>query len=156
VQDPVQLLVGQQIVQLCRAHRATAQGLLAELGLHPGQEMVLMLLWHQDGQPQSHLAQHLGVAAPTVSKMLDRLEQAQILERHASSLDNRVSLVYLTPKGKQLEPQVAAVWQELEQRTTEHLTPVEVSQFQGILKKVLLSLRHGNMADGCEPTSHNS
>jgi MarR family transcriptional regulator, organic hydroperoxide resistance regulator len=95
-------------VQLCRAHRATAQGLLAELGLHPGQEMVLMLLWHQDGQPQSQLVQRLGVAAATISKMLDRLEQAQFLERRPSSLDNRVSLVYLTPKGKQLEPQVAA------------------------------------------------
>jgi MarR family transcriptional regulator, organic hydroperoxide resistance regulator len=146
--------LGYQIVQLCRAHRATAQGLLAELGLHPGQEMILMHLWQQDGQAQSQLAQRLGVAAPTVSKMIDRLEQAQILERRTSSQDSRVSHVYLTQKGKKLEPQVAAMWQQLEQRTTEHLSPDEAAHFQNLLEKVLTGLRHENMADGCEPTSH--
>jgi MarR family transcriptional regulator, organic hydroperoxide resistance regulator len=145
--------LGQRIVQLCRAHRATAQNLLSALGLHPGQEMILMLLWQQDGQAQSQLAQRLGVAAPTVSKMLDRLEQNQILERRTSSQDSRVSLVFLTPKGQALEPQVAAIWQQLEDRTTEHLTQAELTQFQSILGKVLLGLRHENTVDDCDLNS---
>jgi MarR family transcriptional regulator, organic hydroperoxide resistance regulator len=138
-----------RIVQLCRAHRATAQGLLAELGLHPGQEMVLMHLWRQDGQTQSQLAQRLGVAAPTVSKMLDRLEQNQILERRTSSQDSRVSHVYLTQKGQDLEPLVANVWQQLEQRTVGHLSPDEAAQFQHLLEKVLLGFGETDMAGEC-------
>jgi DNA-binding MarR family transcriptional regulator len=85
--------------------------------------------------------------------MLDRLEQNQILERRTSSQDSRVSLVFLTPKGQALEPQVAAIWQQLEDRTTEHLTQAELTQFQSILGKVLLGLRHENTVDDCDLNS---
>jgi MarR family transcriptional regulator, organic hydroperoxide resistance regulator len=129
------------IVQLCRAHRAAAGALLSEIGLHPGQEIILMHLWQKDGQSQRQLADLLHVRAPTVTKMLQRLEQTGILERRQSSSDNRVMQVWLTETGKNLEPKVTAIWAELEQRNVKYLEPEEKIEFQKTLQKILKGLQ---------------
>lgn len=115
--------------------------MLSELGLHPGQEIILMHLWQKDGQSQKQLAQLLHVQAPTVTKMLQRLEQTGILERRQSSSDNRVMHVWLTETGKNLEPKVVAIWAELEQRNLKYLNKQEKTEFQKILKKILKGLQ---------------
>lgn len=132
------------IVQLCRTHRATAGALLSELGLHPGQEIILMHLWQKDGQSQKQLAELLHVQAPTVTKMLQRLEQTGILERRQSSSDNRVMHVWLTEKGKNLEPKVVAIWAELEQRNVKYLDSEEKIEFQKTLQKILKGLQESS------------
>ncbi len=142
--------LGYGIVQLCRAHRALAGGLLSTLGLHPGQEIILMQLWQQDGLNQTQLTQLLNVQAPTVSKMLQRLEQTGILERRPSSLDHRIMQVWLTQSGKDLESKVAAIWTELETRTTEHLSHEERTVFEATLSKIVVGLRQPNF--GCSET----
>lgn len=45
--------VGYLLVQVCKSHRSSIGAALAALGLHPGQEMILMQLWSQDGLIQS-------------------------------------------------------------------------------------------------------
>lgn len=139
------------IIQLCRSHRAIAGALLSKLGLHPGQEIILMHLWKRDGQSQKQLVDLLHVQAPTVTKMLQRLEQTGILERRPSKTDNRVMHVWLTQTGKDLEPQVNAVWKELEQRTKEHLNQTERAVFQATIQKVLLGLRDTGTSPCTEP-----
>ncbi len=139
--------LGYNIVQLCRAHRTTAGALLSKLGLHPGQEIILMHLWKKDGQSQKQLAELLYIQAPTVTKMLQRLEQTGILERRPSSTDHRVMHVWLTQSGKDLESKVSEVWAELEQRTQENLSQAEQRAFQEIIQKVLLGLRNANSKD---------
>jgi MarR family transcriptional regulator, organic hydroperoxide resistance regulator len=133
--------LGYQIVQLCRAHRALASEMLSKIGLHIGQEIILMHLWKQDGQNQTQLAQQMNVQAPTVTKMLQRLEQTGILERRTAKHDQRVTNVWLTQKGKDLEPKVNEIWAELEQRTIEHLSHEERTSFEVIIKKIVLGLR---------------
>ena len=44
------------LAKVCKAHRANIGGLLAEHGLHVGQEMVLMELWEDDGLRGGELA----------------------------------------------------------------------------------------------------
>jgi DNA-binding MarR family transcriptional regulator len=66
--------------------------------LHRGMASVLATL--DDGpQPVSRLAEHEGVAQPTLTRMVARLEAEGFVHRERSADDGRVVLVGLTPRG---------------------------------------------------------
>jgi MarR family transcriptional regulator, organic hydroperoxide resistance regulator len=124
------------LAKVCRAHRANVGELLAELGLHVGQEMVLLELWERDGLRGGELADRLGVEPPTVTKMLRRLEGCNLVERHRDPSDARSFRVYLTGKGRSLEAPVVRCWAAVEERTLAGMTPGERTTFYRLLTKV--------------------
>src|ERR671938_1994268 len=95
------------LAKVCKAHRAYVGALLAEYGLHVGQEMVLLELWQEDGLRGGELALRLGVEPPTVTKMLRRLEGCGLVERRSDRTDARSLRVYLTREGRALKEPVA-------------------------------------------------
>lgn len=115
--------VSYAIFQLARAHRGFAAGLLRELDLHPGQELVLMNLFDRDGQTQSELLASVGLDHSTVSKTLRRMQDAGLLIRQPADHDRRVMVVHLTEKGRAMREPIASMWQTLEETTTRNLTP---------------------------------
>ena len=135
------------IIQVARAHRATALTHLSKLGLHPGQEIILMQLLRRDGQSQTQLAERLGVQAPTVTKMLQRLEAGDFVERRPSSQDNRVTLVYLSAKGRSLEQPLQEAWATLEQQTGLGLSNAEHDTLAKLLERLRSNL--AGEVDGC-------
>lgn len=115
--------VSYAIFQLARAHRGFAAGLLRELDLHPGQELVLMHLFDRDGQTQSELLASVGLDHSTVSKTLRRMQDAGLLIRQPADHDRRVMVVHLTEKGRAMREPIASMWQTLEETTTRNLSP---------------------------------
>jgi MarR family transcriptional regulator, organic hydroperoxide resistance regulator len=140
--------IGYTIVQLCRTHRAAVGSRLATLGLHPGQEVILMQLWREDGQSQKQLAQRMRVQPPTVTKMLQRLETSGIVERRESTTDARSVRAFLTQRGRDLEPQVQAIWTDMDHRTTANIPSAELEAFEVTLGKIIANLREGQTEEG--------
>src|SRR5215210_9307400 len=103
------------LAKVCKAHRAYIGGLLAEHGLHVGQEMALLEPWQEDGLRGGELAARLGVEPPTVTKMLRRLEGCGLVERRQDPKDARSFRVYLTEKGRALDGPVARCWAQAEE-----------------------------------------
>src|SRR3712207_9018120 len=101
--NPIRESTGYALAKVCRAHRGDVGELLAEVGLHVGQEMVLIELWEQDGLRGGELADRLGVEPPTITKMLRRLEGCGLVDRRQDSEDARSFLVYLTREGRSEE-----------------------------------------------------
>src|SRR5215469_1567432 len=91
---------------------------LGEIGLYAGQEAFLWHLWRQEGLTQSQLGERMCVQPPTVSKMVDRLEKAGLVERRADTENNHLSRVYLTEQGHACQRDVRAIWTNMEQRLT--------------------------------------
>jgi DNA-binding MarR family transcriptional regulator len=102
------------IFSLARAHRGFAGELLRGLGLHPGQELLVMQLLDRDGQTQSELLDAVGLDHSTVSKSLRRMQQAGLLTREPTDSDRRVLRVSLTDKGRALREPLEAMWSSLE------------------------------------------
>lgn len=125
------------LTQVTRAHRARMGAGLAALGLHLGQEAVLMQLWAEEGLTQSELVERLGVEPPTVTKMLQRMERAGFVTRRADARDARVSRVHLTARGRKLEAPVRAVWRRAEAQLVKRLSPEE----RALLRRLLRALR---------------
>jgi DNA-binding MarR family transcriptional regulator len=137
----VEETIGYLLAKICRAHRANVGGVLAEVGLHVGQEMVLLELWKEDGLRGGELAERLEVEPPTVTRMLQRMEGCGFVERRPDPADARSFRVYLTGRGKSLEAPVARCWEEVEKRTLAGLTPEEKALFRRFLSRVRENLR---------------
>ena len=128
------------VFALARAHRALAGRLLADLGLHPGQELLLMLLWERDGQSQRDLTRTIGLDHSTVVRSLQRLEASGLVTRARSVADGRLSVVFLTDRGRDLRAQTMAAWDELERRTVAGLTAEERSRFVALARTIAAGL----------------
>src|SRR6266487_238686 len=102
------------LVQIAKAHRNRAQELLNDIGLHVGQEQLLLHLSLGDGMPQSELAEEICVQPATLTRSLDRLTRAGLVERCVDPEDQRVSRVYLTEEGRALRAPIERIWRELE------------------------------------------
>lgn len=132
-----------KLMRVARAHRTLAASLLSQVGLHPGQEALLMELWDHDGRTQADLAESLGVEPPTVTKMLQRMEGSDLVDRRPDATDRRAIRVYLTPKGRRLKGRVDKLWAELGSRAFEGLSDRQQSSLRSLLNAV-----EGNLAAG--------
>ena len=133
----VEETIGYLFAKVCRAHRASIGGLLAVVGLHVGQEMVLLELWNEDGLKVGELADRLDVEPPTVTRMLRRMESCGFVDRRSDLTDARSFRVYLTEKGRTLEKPVCHIWEQAEEKTLQGISPEE----RLILRQLLAQVR---------------
>jgi DNA-binding MarR family transcriptional regulator len=92
-----------------RLHKQLMTRTLAAHGTHPGQATCLRLLAVHDGITQRDLADALHLARPTVSKMLQAMQKAGVVERRPDDTDQRLTCVKLTAAGRALERDLRAV-----------------------------------------------
>jgi len=126
---------------ICKANHNAAEKILADVGLHAGQEQFLSSLWEEDGLTQIELAQKMCVQPPTVNRMLTRLEGARLAERRLDPEDNRFSRVYLTEKSHNLKQQVEQAFADLEARVVAHLSLEERLLLKRLLMQVYENLK---------------
>jgi MarR family transcriptional regulator, organic hydroperoxide resistance regulator len=128
------------LIRAARAHRSAAASLLSEVGLHPGQEALLMELWQEDGRTQAELAEALAVEPPTVPKMLQRMEAAGLVEREPDADDRRAQRVYLTARGKRLRQRVDRLWAQLASMSVAGLSDRQQATLRTMLSRVTENL----------------
>ena len=97
---------------LYAATRATTQAyrsLLEPWNLTYAQYLVLVLLWDGDNRTVRDLGERLELDSGTLSPLLRRMEQTGFLKRARSAQDERVVIVSLTERGRELENDLAHV-----------------------------------------------
>jgi len=137
---PMKETTGFALAKACRAHRASVGAALAPMGLHVGQEMFLLELWREDGLKMGELAGRLRVEPPTVTRMLQRLENCGLVERRRDTDDARGIRVYLTEKGRALEGPVTGCWDGVEARTFGGMSEEEKRVLRGLLDRIRANL----------------
>ncbi|MFJ7780757.1 MarR family winged helix-turn-helix transcriptional regulator [Streptomyces yangpuensis] len=148
--------VSHAISRVARLHRIAAGRLLRDLGLHPGQEFLMMHLWDSGAVRQSELIKAVGLDPSTVTKMLQRLEQSGHVRRRPDPADRRASLVEATEASCGLLMAVRGAWGELERQTLDGLDDTERAELGRLLGKVEASLcttiaRSGDTECGTPP-----
>ena len=114
--------ISHAIFRLARTHHALAGRLFRELGLRPGQELLLMHLWEHGPQRQADLAALVDTDSASMTRTVQRLERAGFVRRRPSPVDGRVTLVEPTAASLGLRPRVEALWAALERGTVGDLT----------------------------------
>lgn len=95
--------------QLCFALHAASRTMtaayrepLARLGLTYPQYLVMLTLWEDDGLTVSALGSRLKLDSGTLSPLVKRLQAQGLVERRASTEDERRVHVHLTAAGRKL------------------------------------------------------
>lgn len=83
------------------------------------------------------LARECSVDCGAMTRMLDRLEQKQLVRRRRSEADRRVVHLSLTPRGRELSDQIPHIVREELQHHLEGFTPEEVQQLAALLTRML-------------------
>ncbi|MER7956914.1 MarR family transcriptional regulator [Streptomyces sp. NPDC096030] len=117
--------VSHAIFRVARLHRMFAGQLLRRIGLHPAQELVMMHLWELGPQRQTDLVRLMDSDAATMTRTVQRLEQAGFVRRRPSPTDKRASLIEPTAASHALRREVEQIWSQLEDLTTAGMTPDE-------------------------------
>jgi len=121
-------------------HRALAGALLAPLGLHPGQEVLLLELDAEGPRTQGQLATASGCEPPTITNSVRKLEAAGLVVRNPSSTDGRVTIVELSDRGQALLPDLKWAWEQLAERTVAGLTTTPLNELSDALVDLAASL----------------
>lgn len=114
--------------------RGAISPVLAERGLHPGQDLMLSALWREDGVTQAELVRRLGIEAPTVSKALQRLEKGGYVRREADR--GRSRRVHLTEEGRALRRPVEQAWRTADRRLSRRLGAEDMASLRRILSRL--------------------
>ena len=83
---------------------------------------------------------HLCVEPPTVTKMLQRMEKAGLVERRQDDEDGRASRVNVTAQGRALQQPILQVWDNLEARMLANMTMTEQTLLRRLLIQALANL----------------
>jgi DNA-binding MarR family transcriptional regulator len=76
---------------------------IAPLGLAPGQFMVLLELWDEDGLTQRGLVGRLDVEQATLANTLSRMERDGLIVRRPHPTDGRAQSIHLTERARMAE-----------------------------------------------------
>ena len=87
--------------------------LLEPLGLTYPQYLVMLALWEQDEISVSQLGERLQLDSGTLTPLLKRLEQAELLQRRRDPQDERRVLLVLSAAGRALKRRAASVPQQI-------------------------------------------
>lgn len=128
--------VSNALTRVARLHRIGTAKRLKEIGLFPGQEVVMMILWEGVALRQSALIQRTGLDPSTITKMLQRLEQSGHVRRYPDPTDGRAVLVEATSVSCDLQQNVATAWEGMEEAALAGLSPDDQVQLASLLERV--------------------
>jgi DNA-binding MarR family transcriptional regulator len=110
---------------------------LAHTGLTNAQWLPLYLLAHGRADTAAALARESGLDAGSTTRMLDRLEQKGLCQRHRSDTDRRVVLLALTREGKQAARQIPVALSRVNNQALEGFSHEEWEILKNLLQRML-------------------
>jgi len=120
--------LSREIIQRYRPH-------LDEIGLTYPQYLVLMVLWENDRQTVNQIGHKLLLDSGTLTPLLKRLEQKEIVLRQRSTVDERVVEISLTTIGIELKKKAKCIPEKLIQEL--EITQEEIDSIRSIADKIL-------------------
>ncbi|AJT69602.3 hypothetical protein T261_8005 [Streptomyces lydicus] len=132
--------VSHAIFRVARLHRMIAGQLLRRVGLHLGQELVMMHLWELGPQRQTDLVRLIDSDAATMTRSIKRLENAGFVRRRPCPDDKRAVIIEPTAASQALRREVERIWAELEGASTGDLTPDQQAETLNTLRRIEDSL----------------
>jgi MarR family transcriptional regulator, organic hydroperoxide resistance regulator len=132
--------VSHALFRVVRLHRMLAGHLLRDLGLHRGQELLLMHLWDSGPVRQTELIAVLDSDSATITRMVQRLEKVGLVERAPDPHDGRATLVSSTSAGEAMRARIERMWHDLETSTVGDLPSATLTTLLEALAKVEANL----------------
>lgn len=139
--------IGFVIGDISRLIRRTFDKRAKAIGVTRPQWRVLTWLKRNEGINQSALAEMLELDAMTLCRMVDRLQDAELVERRRDSADRRAWQLFLTMKGVALSDQLQPIGEHLLQEALADMPGADRAQLLALLELFRSNLQSIDEAD---------
>ena len=112
---------------------------LAPLEIDPKEFLLMRFVAASEGQSQQALAERLAVPASRMVALVDRLEEAGLIERRPDPEDRRVRGLHLTRKGRGVLERAGKIAIDYETRLCAGINRQEREQLIDLLQKLQAS-----------------
>jgi MarR family transcriptional regulator, organic hydroperoxide resistance regulator len=110
------------------------------MGLTPFHWVVLCCLWSEDGLATSAIGDKLKQVGGTLTGVLDRMEERNLIYRQRDRQDRRMVRIWLTDTGKELETVLPPIAVELSEQLMTGFSVAEQQQFSQLLERAIANL----------------
>ncbi|WP_447777854.1 MarR family winged helix-turn-helix transcriptional regulator [Variovorax boronicumulans] len=133
----MQHLLGYNLAQACIPSFAIYdEAIGTPLQLRQVEFTILVLVSSNENVTQKMLSLALGIAAPNLTVILDRLDRRGLIRRERSEADRRAQHVQLTPKGRTLTRKASGAAEQMEGELLGHFSQAERAMLFELLQKV--------------------
>jgi DNA-binding MarR family transcriptional regulator len=132
--------IGYQLADNSRLARWAFDCQVRELGVTGPQARLLLTLNRNPGQNQGFFAEQLEVEPITLCRMVDRLEEAGMIERRRDPADRRAWRLHLTAKSRKTMEQLRTRVNALVEDMLAGLSPTDRGEFERLLGQVSANL----------------
>ncbi len=133
-------VVNDLIGKIHRCMRRFFETQMKKYDITPPQFEVLLTLWAQDGLFLSELGRRLSRDGPTITGIIDRMENKKLVKRKRSMRDRRVIQVYLTPKAWEVRENLMKMQQEAGKDITDDFSEQDIRTLENMLYKMLSNI----------------
>jgi DNA-binding MarR family transcriptional regulator len=134
-----------------RLYRRAFNARVRDSGITALQWRLITYLKRHEGIRQGPLAELIEVEPITLSRMVDRLVEAGLVERRADPADRRAWRLYLTTRAADLLGGIRSVVEALNDEALEGLSPAERDQLLDLVARVRANLSRRVCAKEAEP-----
>jgi MarR family transcriptional regulator for hemolysin len=124
-----------------RLLRLYAEKQARRFGLTKAQWSVLAKLERTEGLKQTEIADLLEIQPITLTRLIDKLCESDLIERRSDDSDRRVKRLYLTPAARPLMARLAELRNELTETALAGLSSDDVRRLVGQLETVKDNVR---------------
>lgn len=128
------------IHDVSRLRRVMFDRIVRGLGTSRSQWWVLAFLSRDDGSPQTNLADELDVGKVALGGLIDRLEEAGMVQRRPDPIDRRMKRVYLTKEGRKLVSQNKELDKRVNETTLQGVSEADFEITMRTLEKMKMNL----------------
>jgi DNA-binding MarR family transcriptional regulator len=131
-EDTVDYNIRKTWYNITKMYNRTATEYMASMALG----MIILNIDITDGTPSTQLGPNMGMEATSLSRSINKLEDAGVIERKPDPNDKRKSVIHLTPLGMDWRVVAKDVVIKFNQKIQSHFEKEEMETFFAILKKI--------------------
>lgn len=140
--------IGSMLADVSRLIRRAFDERARGIGVTRPQWQVLTVLNRHEGSNQGALAEYLDMEPITLCRMVDRLQEAELVERRQDPADRRAWLLFLTPKARDLLKDLKPLGVEVIALALDGITQDEKDNLRRSLDRIRQNLsRRSNETD---------
>lgn len=135
---------GSMITQIKQISGRIFEHILSEKNIdafNGAQGHILYVLWQGDNITLREISERTGLAATTLTSMIDRMEAAGLVRRTPDQKDRRKTRLFLTKKAKGLQADYNEVSKKMSCLFYRGFSEDEIQQFESFLERVLCNLK---------------
>jgi DNA-binding MarR family transcriptional regulator len=111
---------------------------IADFGITGVQYNVLRILRgvYPEGHPRCEIMVRMVEKAPDITRLIDKLEKQELVERVRTKEDRRMSITKITEKGLKLVNDIQPVVEAASKQVTKNLSNIECRELSNLIEKL--------------------